>query len=245
MLAWPNSWGQIVVIFLGGLFGLFFLKTDLILDNTTLHIPISRGAALMCIALFSILLVGLPMVAGFVHNHALDLVDRFYRTGSLVFGGGHVVLPLLQAATVSPGWVSKDLFLAGYGAAQAVPGPLFSFAAYLGAVMKQEPSGWIGGIICLAAIYLPSFLLILGILPFWENLRRVKAVRSALMGINAAVVGILVAVFYDTVWTNGIHSTRDFILGLVAFGLLSLWKVPPWLVVLVTAIGSAALAATI
>ncbi len=243
MLAWPSSWGQIAVILLGGLFGLLFLKTDTIPDHTTLHIPVGRGTAVFSIVLFGSLLIGIPVLAGLVSNHTVALIDRFYRTGSLVFGGGHVVLPLLQAATVSPGWVSKDLFLAGYGAAQAVPGPLFTFSAYLGAVMQPGPSGWLGGIICLAAIFLPSFLLIMGILPFWERLRRVTAVRSALMGINAAVVGLLLAVFYDTVWASGILSSKDFILGLAAFGLLSLWKVPPWLVVVAITLGSAALAA--
>ncbi len=243
MLAWPSSWGQIAVILLGGLFGLLFLKTDTISDHTTLRIPVGRDTAVISIVLFTILLIGIPVIDALVSNHTIALIDRFYRTGSLVFGGGHVVLPLLQAATVSPGWVNRDLFLAGYGAAQAVPGPLFTFSAYLGAVMQPGPSGWLGGIICLAAIFLPSFLLILGILPFWEKLRRVKAVRSALMGVNAAVVGLLLAVFYDTVWTSGILSSKDFILGLIAFGLLSLWKVPPWLVVVTTALGSAALAA--
>lgn len=243
MLAWPSSWGQIAVILLGGLFGLFFLKVDNIPDQTTLHIPISRRTGMLNIVLFGSFLFAIPVLAGLVPNHAVALFDRFYRVGSLVFGGGHVVLPLLQTASVTPGWVSKDLFLAGYGAAQAVPGPLFTFSAYLGAVMQPEPHGWLGGSICLLAIFLPSFLLLLGILPFWEQLRRIKRVRCALMGVNAAVVGLLVAVFYDTVWTSGIVSAKDFILGLVAFGLLILWKVPPWLVVVVTALGSAVLVA--
>jgi len=242
MLAWPNSWGQIIVIFLGGLFGSFVLPIDEIPEQTTLHIPVERRTAILCITLFSTLLIGIPLLVATVPNHTIALIDSFYRTGSLVFGGGHVVLPLLQTATVSTGWISKDLFLAGYGAAQAVPGPLFTFSAYLGAVMQPEPTGWLGGIICLVAIFLPSFLLILGILPFWEQLRRIKVVRSALMGINAAVVGLLVAVFYNTVWTGGILSAKDFILGLVAFGFLTLWKIPPWLVVVVTALGSALLA---
>lgn len=242
MLAWPSSWAQIVVILLGASFGLLFLKEDMISDDTSLHIPISRVVAVFLLGLFGALLVVIPLLASLVPNHTLALIDRFYRTGSLVFGGGHVVLPLLQVAVVSPGWISKDLFLAGYGAAQAVPGPLFTFSAYLGAVMQPGPGAWVDGIICLIAIFLPSFLLVLGILPFWEKLRREKGVRRALMGINAAVVGLLLAVFYDTVWTSGILSARDFILGLVAFGLLSLWKVPPWLVVAVTALGSAALA---
>lgn len=243
MLAWPSSWGQILVILLGGMFGLLFLKGDTPQESASLQVPIRPSVALFCLVLFAILLLGIPVLASLVPSHATALVDSFYRTGSLVFGGGHVVLPLLQAATVAPGWIDKDLFLAGYGAAQAVPGPLFTFSAYLGAVMKPGPTGWVGGIICLVAIFLPSFLLMLGILPYWEKLRRVSAVRCALMGINAAVVGLLLAVFYNTVWTSGILSAKDFILGLVAFGLLSLWKVPPWLVVAVTALGGAALAA--
>lgn len=243
MLACPSMWGQIVVILSGGLFGLLFLKMDTMPDHTTLHIPISRKVALFSIFLFSVLLFGIPVLAGLAPNHDVVLFDRFYRVGSLVFGGGHVVLPLLKTASVTPGWVTNDLFLAGYGAAQAVPGPLFTFSAYLGAVMQPAPSGWVGGIICLLAIFLPSLLLLLGILPFWEQLRHMNAVRSALTGVNAAVVGLLVAVFYDTVWLSGILSARDFILGLVAFGLLTLWKIPPWLVVVATALGSAALAA--
>jgi len=242
LLAWPTAWGQIVIILLGGLFGLLFLTTDAVPDHTTLHIPISRRFGLANIVLFIVLLFGIPIVASLVPNHTLALLDRFYRVGSLVFGGGHVVLPLLQSASVAPGWVGKDLFLAGYGAAQAVPGPLFTFAAYLGAVMQPEPHGWLGGVICLGAIFLPSFLLLLGILPFWEQLRRMKSVRTALMGVNAAVVGLLVAVFYTTVWQSGILSVKDFILGIAAFGLLTLWKIPPWLVVVLTAIGSAVMA---
>jgi chromate transporter len=241
MLAWPSSWGQVVVILLGALYGLLFLKADTITDHTSLHVPISPVVAASLLGLFGVLLIVLPLLASQVQNHSLEFVDRFYRTGSLVFGGGHVVLPLLQSAVVSPGWVSKDLFLAGYGAAQAVPGPLFTFSAYLGAVMEPGPRAWVYGIICLIAIFLPSFLLLFGILPFWERLRRGKRVRSALMGVNAAVVGLLLAVFYDTVWTSGILSAKDFIIGLVAFGLLSLWKIPPWLVVAVTALGTVAM----
>ena len=164
MLAWPSSWSQIVVILLGGVFGLFFLEMDSTPEHTTLHIPISRHFAVFSLILFFALLFGIPVLAQLVPNHAIALFDRFYWAGSLVFGGGHVVLPLLQAASVSTGWVSKDLFLAGYGAAQAVPGPLFTFSAYLGTVMQPEPTGWVGGLICLGAIFLPSFLLISGIL---------------------------------------------------------------------------------
>ena len=243
MLAWPTAWGQIVVILLGGLFGICCLKADTLPEQTTLHIPVGRHTAVLNLALFGVLLVGVPVLAKLSPNHTLALIDKFYRTGALVFGGGHVVLPLLQAASVNPGWVSNDLFLAGYGAAQAVPGPLFTFAAYLGAVMQPEPRGWLGGIICLIAVFLPSFLLLLGILPFWEQLRKMNKVRTALMGVNAAVVGLLLAVFYTTVWTNGILSASDFILGLVAFGLLTFWKIPPWVVVVVTVLGRTVLTA--
>jgi chromate transporter len=237
VLAWPTAWGQILAILLGGLIGLFLLKTDTVSSHSALDIPVGRSAAIFCIGLFALLLLGIPIITGLVHNHTIALIDSFYRTGSLVFGGGHVVLPLLQTAVVSPGWVSKDLFLAGYGAAQAVPGPLFTFSAYLGTVMQPAPSGWIGGAICLTAIYVPSFLLLMGVLPFWEKLRREMTVQHALMGVNAAVVGLLLAAFYDPVWTNGILSVNDFILGLIAFSFLLLWKMPPWVVVTITAIG--------
>jgi chromate transporter len=242
MLLWQSSWGQILVILLSGLFGLLFLKMDSTPDQSSLHIPISRVAANISISLFAALLFGMPLLLTIAPNHILALIDSFYRTGSLVFGGGHVVLPLLQAEVVPPGWISNDLFLAGYGAAQAVPGPLFTFAAYLGAIIQPGPGGWVGGMICLVSIFLPSFLLLFGILPYWDQLRRKKSVRCALIGVNAAVVGLLLAAFYNPVWTSSIMSGKDFILGLVAFGLLVLWKVPPWMVVAVCALGAAILA---
>jgi len=239
VLVWPSAWAQILAILAGGLFGLLFLRTDTVSSHSALHIPIARATAVSCICLFVVLLLGLPILSGFVHSHTIALIDSFYRTGSLVFGGGHVVLPLLQTAVVSPGWVSKDLFLAGYGTAQAVPGPLFTFSGYLGSVMQPAPSGWIGGTICLLSIYVPSFLLLMGILPFWEVLRKKGAIRCVLMGVNAAVVGLLLAAFYNPVWTSGILSANDFILGLLAFGLLSLWKTPPWVVVTIMVLGGA------
>ena len=165
----------------------------------------------------------------------------FFRSGSFVFGGGHVVLPLLRAEVVPTGWVSGDTFLAGYGAAQAMPGPLFTFAAYLGAVAQLEPNGWLGAMICLLAIFAPSFLLIVGALPYWDRLRRVPQMRRALAGVNAAVVGLLIAVFYDPVWTTAIQSPTDFALGLAAFGLLMFWSVPPWAVVVLAAGGGMAM----
>jgi chromate transporter len=175
-------------------------------------------------------------------EQTIRLVDSFYRSGSLVFGGGHVVLPLLQREVVPPGWVTNDAFLAGYGAAQAVPGPLFTFAAYLGAVMKPWPNGSLGGLICLLAIFLPSLLLIVGTLPFWGALRQREGVAAALKGVNAAVVGLLLAALYNPVWTSAITSPTDFAVGLAAFLLLAFWKVPPWLVVALGALATAFIA---
>jgi chromate transporter len=191
---------------------------------------------------FVLLLAGRPVLAAASGDHALDLLARFYRTGALVFGGGHVVLPLLASAVVQPGWISQDVFLAGYGAAQAMPGPLFTFAAFLGTAMQPPPNGWQGGLLCLSAIYLPSFLLLVGILPFWDGLRRRPAVQSALKGVNAAVVGLLLAALYSPVWVSTICAPQDFALGLVAFLLLVLWRVQPWIVVLLGALGGALIA---
>jgi len=199
------------------------------------------GAA--ALAAFFLLLMGLPVLAAITHSHALDLVARFYRSGSLVFGGGHVVLPLLQRSVVPPGWISNDLFLAGYGVTQAVPGPLFTFSAYLGAAMAPPPHGWAGGLLCLAAIYAPSFLLLIGVLPFWDRLRSLAPVRNAMGGVNAAVVGLLLAALYTPVWTSAIDSPADFGMGLIAFVLLAVWRVPPWLVVMAGAAGAEAVAA--
>jgi chromate transporter len=204
---------------------------------------VSRLAGGLSLALFFALLIGLPLLAAAVPLDSVKMFDAFYRAGSLVFGGGHVVLPLLQAAVVPQGWVDNDQFLAGYGAAQAVPGPLFTFAAYLGAVMKPEPNGWAGAAVCLAAIFLPSFLLIIGALPFWETLRRRAGARAALKGVNAAVVGLLMAAFYDPIWTVGIRGGPDFALAVGAFLLLYMWSTPPWLVVILSALGGALIAA--
>ena len=170
------------------------------------------------------------------------MLDGFFRAGALVFGGGHVVLPLLQAEVVPPGWVTNEQFLAGYGAAQAVPGPLFTLAAYLGASMRPWPNGWLGALLALIAIFLPSFLLVIGALPFWDALRVRPPFRAALRGINAAVVGLLLAALYDPVWTGAIHAPTDFALALIAFGLLALWGAPPWVVVALSAAGAQAIA---
>jgi chromate transporter len=199
-----------------------------------LGFALSRRVAFVALALFFVMLFVLPFASKASGSHVLDLFARFYRSGSLVFGGGHVVLPLLQQAVVPPGWISNDGFLAGYGAAQAVPGPLFTFAAYLGAAMNA-PGGWLGGAICLIAIYLPSFLLLVGVLPFWDSLRGRAGVQSALKGVNATVVGLLLAALYTPVWTSGITSSADFAIGLLAFLLLVFWRATPWLVVILGA----------
>jgi chromate transporter len=239
----PTAFGQVGAILVGGLVGWWLLPAG---ATGTAGVPLAgdvgRPVAVACLVLFVLLLAGLPLLAAATGSPSLLLFDSFYRTGSLVFGGGHVVLPLLQAELVPPGWVAPDRFLAGYGAAQAVPGPLFTFAAYLGAAAGIGPGGWRGGLLCLGAIFLPSFLLVVGVLPFWEGLRRRVAVQSALRGVNAAVVGLLLAALYTPVWTSAILAPADFALALVAFLALALWAVPPWLVVLLGAAAAEGLA---
>lgn len=232
----PSAWGQVSVIVVAGLAGLALFKPAQTVGHEGLSITISRRAGMMWLALFFVLLVGLPLLAERVADQSLAMVDAFYRSGSLVFGGGHVVLPLLQAEVVPSGWVSNETFLAGYGAAQALPGPLFTFAAFLGASMNVSPSGWAAGLICLLAIFAPSFLLVLGALPFWERLRRSARAEAALAGVNAAVVGLLLAALYHPVWTSAILTPRDFGLALVALTALMVWKLPAWLVVAGTAV---------
>jgi len=227
--------GQIVAIVLAGLAGAVVLKAPGDLPAAPLGLPGTRRGAILCLALFFGLLLGLPALAQVMHIYWLDLFSGFYRVGSLVFGGGHVVLPLLQAVVVPPGWVSNDQFLAGYGAAQAVPGPLFTFAAFLGAISHQSPAGPVGAAVATVAIFLPSFLLVGAALPLWGRLREFRVMRQAMTGINAAVVGILLAALYNPVWTSAIHSEFDFCLAAFAVLLLAWWRVPSWAVVLVTA----------
>ena len=239
VLAVPSPFAQVGAIVVGGLVGWAILRADSTTDHVDLGVRVTRGVGIAALALFFAGLVGLPVLASAYPSQTL--VDSFYRSGSLVFGGGHVVLPLLQSEVVPPAWVSKDAFLAGYGAAQAVPGPLFTFAAYLGTVMTNAPNGIIGGVICLLAIFASSFLLVIGVMPFWDALRGIGAVRNALLGVNAVVVGLLLAALYDPVWTSAILSAADFGLALAAFTLLVFWKTPPWLVVILTALGGWAL----
>ncbi|MFL4998802.1 MAG: chromate efflux transporter [Xanthobacteraceae bacterium] len=241
VLAIPSAWGQIGAIALGGLAGALLLRADVTEEQPALPLNVSRKTGIVLLAIFFVVLVGLPLLAVTAQSQAVRLFDAFYRAGSLVFGGGHVVLPLLQASVVPPGWVSNDAFLAGYGAAQAVPGPLFTFAAYLGAVMGPPPNGWMGAVLALLAIFLPSFLLVIGALPFWAELRRRTLAQSALSGVNAAVIGLLLAALYHPVWTAGITKPADFALALAAFLLLFTWRTPPWLVVILCAAGGAAL----
>lgn len=241
--AWPTAGGQVLVIIIAGVVGWRLLPGSGGLDAPHVRVPFGRPLGAGALVMFFALLLGLPMVRYLAPSPPLAVFDSFYRAGSLVFGGGHVVLPLLQAEVVPPGWVSNEQFLAGYGAAQAVPGPLFTFAAYLGAVMPPAPNGWAGGALALIAIFLPSFLLVVGALPFWDALRARGRFQAALRGINAAVVGLLLAALYHPVWTSAIHAPSDFALALAAVGLLTLWRVPPWLVVAFTAAGGSAIAA--
>ena len=242
-LAVPSAAGQIGAIVIGGVIGWVLLEGAKVAHSTPLSLPVTQNTAVATLILFLALLLGLPVLAESTRDHFLLLISGFYRSGSLVFGGGHVVLPLLQQTVVPTGWIDNDTFLAGYGAAQAVPGPLFTFAAYLGSAMREAPNGLLGSLICLVSIYLPSFLLLLAVLPFWDALRRRPAVRSALKGINASVVGILLAALYTPVWTCAIFGPADFGLGVVAFFLLVLWKTPPWLIVVLGAIGGMTIAA--
>jgi chromate transporter len=240
--ALPSAAGQIGAIVAGGLIGWAWLKAEPRGAGLPIALAVPRALSIASLALFFVLLGGLPLLRVAVPSQPVALIDAFYRSGALVFGGGHVVLPLLQAEVVPPGWVSNDAFLAGYGAAQAVPGPLFTFAAYLGTVMGPSPNGWLGGLICLVAIFLPSPLLLIGALPLWDRLRRQNAVQAGLNGVNAAVVGLLLAALYNPVWTSAILAPRDFAIGLVAFLLLALWAAAPWLVVILGAAATAALA---
>ena len=242
VLAFPNAFGQIGAIVLGGVTGIVLLRGATPADGATLPVTVSRRTGAFLLALFVFLLAGLPLVAAAVPSQSVKLLDTFYRAGALVFGGGHVVLPLLQASVVPPGWVTNDAFLAGYGAAQAVPGPLFTFAAYLGAVMGPQPNGWAGAALCLVAVFLPSFLLVIGTLPFWDALRRRPLAQAALRGVNAAVVGLLIAALYNPVWTAGITNAYDVALAAAAFLLLFMWQTPPWLVVVLSALGGALIA---
>jgi len=247
-LAWPTGLGQVLIIVAAGLLyhrmtltGVQGLAASPQQTPVQMRVPISHGLAVGAWVLFVGLLLGLPLLRYLAPSQPLAVFDSFFRVGSLVFGGGHVVLPLIQAEVVPPGWITNEQFIAGYGAAQAVPGPLFTFAAYLGAVMRPWPNGLVGAALALGAIFLPSFLLIVGGLPLWNRLRAQASFQAMLRGVNAAVVGLLLAALYRPVWMSAMHAPGDFALGLVDFLLLAFWKWPPWLVVVLSALGSAVL----
>ncbi|WP_244483507.1 chromate efflux transporter [Mesorhizobium sp. 1M-11] len=231
--------GQVGAIVAGAVAGLFFCRSEAGAVSTHPAFPVSRRAGIAALILFAVLLVMPPLLAGWTGSHALAFFDAFYRSGALVFGGGHVVLPLLENAVAAPGWVPVQDFLAGYGAAQAVPGPLFTFAAYLGAVSGIVPNGLLGASIALVAIFLPGLLLVYGALPFWDGLRALPKAQAAMRGTNAAVVGILAAAFYDPVLTSAIVDPLDVLLGLGGFLLLVFAKAPPWVVVVLLAMAGA------
>ena len=237
ILATSGALGQLSVIVAGGIVGALYLGGDQAHPIPEHMSSAGRVLAIASIALFVLLLIGLPLLRQVVYYEPLEVFDSFFRVGSLVFGGGHVVLPLIQAEVASTGWVADDTFIAGYGAAQAVPGPLFTFAAFLGATMDVVTPRWIGGLFSLVAIFLPSFFLIAAALPFWDRLRSIGRFRRGLLGINAAVVGLLLAALYDPIWTSAISAPSDFALALAAFGLLAVWKFPPWIVVVLAALG--------
>lgn len=243
MLAFvPGAFGMIGAIGVGAAAGLLLGRGTEKQVSGHITMPVSRRQAGLCVAVFAVLLVLLPFVAG--GSQTLEVVDAFYRSGALVFGGGHVVLPLLQTETVASGWVTPDAFLAGYGAAQAVPGPLFTFAAYLGAVLGPEPNGFAGATIALLAVFLPGFLILIAVLPFWDRFRTMATTQSLMQGANAAVVGVLGAALYSPVFTSAIGDMRDFTLALLCFALLMAWKMPSWAVVIVAALGGVGLSLT-
>ncbi|MBM4260595.1 MAG: chromate transporter [Deltaproteobacteria bacterium] len=231
-LTWPTAAGQLAAIFGAGIVGWLLLPPTALGSDSHARFPVSKQVGVFAWVIFFVLLFGLPILTQISGSKSLHVFDGFFRVGSLVFGGGHVVLPLLQTEVVGPGWLTNEQFVAGYGATQAVPGPLFTFSAYIGAVMN----GWTGALLTLIAIFLPSFLLVVGALPFWDSLRANGKFQSALSGINAAVVGLLLAALYKPVWTSAILTPADFTLGLTAFGLLMYWKWPPWVVVVLSAV---------
>ncbi|MDP4163334.1 MAG: chromate efflux transporter [Bacillota bacterium] len=229
---WSSNGMQLIIITLAGIAGFIFLKEEKDPDQKRFHIPISKRTAMGAFILF-LLLLFLPNLALFINNSELELFGKFFRAGSLVFGGGHVVLPLLEKIVVPQGLISKEAFLAGYGAAQAVPGPLFTFSSYLGAVI----GGWKQVIWCTLAIFLPAFLLVVSALPFWDYLRHKAGIQGVLLGVNASVVGILLAALYDPLFVNSITSGKNFALGAFLYGLLAIWKLPPWMIVILGAVG--------
>ena len=238
----PSSLAQIAAILLGGIAGLWLCRAASPPAEGNILIPISRPVGFAALTVFLVLLAGLPLLQSLRMSQGVALFEAFYRSGALVFGGGHVVLPLLREAFVTPGWVNDDTFLAGYGAAQAVPGPLFTFAAYLGAVVKPSPHGVAGAALGLFGIFLPGVLILIGTLRFWDAFRQRASAQAAMRGVNAAVVGLLGAALYNPVWISSVKTPGDFAIALVGFVLLIVWRAPPLLVVVISAAGGVALA---
>lgn len=235
ILLWQTAFTQVCVVLVAGVVGFLFYRhfsTEPELETKT-YFPVSRRLGYISLSLFFGLLLGLPILREITALDWIAFVDSFYRSGSLVFGGGHVVLPLLEQEFVPTGWLTEEEFLSGYGAAQAVPGPLFTFASYIGTVIN----GWKGGLLATFTIFLPAFLLILGTLPFWDSLRRNDKIKGALIGVNASVVGILIAALYQPIWTSSILSPIDFALAAILFSMLVYWKLPPWIIVIAGALG--------
>lgn len=229
----PSAVGQILMIVVAGLLGFLLYRKQAVLPTAELPISIRKRTGAIALALFFLLLFGLPVLRSIFQHGYIALFDTFYRAGSLVFGGGHVVLPLLEREVVPNGWISAEQFLAGYGVAQAVPGPLFTFASYIGGMI----AGVGGVVVATVAIFLPSFLLIIGSLPFFDEIRKQPKLQAAFTGINAAVVGLLLAALYDPVWTNSVQTATHFSFAAVLYGLLAVWKYPPWVVVIIGAVG--------
>ena len=232
-LLWQTAFTQVGVILIAALIGFILFKQHDEIEEASAQFPIAKKVSVICLLLFFGLLFLLPVIREVTGSYWVAMFDSFYRAGSLVFGGGHVVLPLLEQELVPTGWISEEAFLAGYGATQAVPGPLFTFAAYLGTIMK----GWQGGLVATFAVFLPAFLLIIGALPFWDRLRSNPKIKGAIMGVNAAVIGILISAFYFPIWTSSILVPADFALAAILFSMLAYWKLPPWIIVVSGAIG--------
>lgn len=240
-LTFSQPWMQLLIIAGSAVIGHLLFDDQPDLAHSPFSKSLNRFHGALCLTVFLVGLLILPVLSKTMNNHALTQFDHFFRSGAMVFGGGHVVLPLLQSEVVNQGWVTQDQFLAGYGFAQAVPGPLFSFAAYLGSISPLNSNPFLSGLLCLVAIFLPSYLLVIGVLPFWETLRKKSAMKTSMIAVNSAVVGLLLAALYRPVWTSAIFSTRDFTLALLAFLLLNTWRVPAWAVVLFCAVAVARL----
>jgi chromate transporter len=242
-LTFATAWAQVAIIAAAAVIGWRFLGSAQAMPPVQEHTRTRQSlwVPLAALGILGLLLVGLPIVRQLVSNQALAVFDSFFRVGSLVFGGGHVVLPLLEHEVVAPGWATTEQFLAGYGATQAVPGPLFTFSAYLGAVMHPGPLAWFYGVFTLVAIFLPAFLFVVARMPLWHLMRTHPYFQAAIRGVNAGVVGILLAALYDPIWTNSVKTPADFSLALALFGLLMFWRLPPWVVVASAAVGGAAI----